>query len=227
MAFMPPEQFQDAKRVDARCDVYSLAATLYFALTGVVPFQGRGERTSMAKKLRNEIERPSTLFPALRPGLSDTICKALDANPNCRPASCRAFAHALRGALGGARTGRLGRGTADGAERRAAARHPVALRASCRSRPESPRQFPAEVRDISQTGIQLALGRRFEPGATLLVQVLSHPPRGPMRIQVCWARDVSPQQWALGCEFERSLTEDELHALIGQGTSPVVVREGR
>jgi hypothetical protein len=48
-----------------------------------------------------------------------------------------------------------------------------------------------------------------------------------MRIQVCWARDVSPQQWALGCEFERSLTEDELHALIGQGTSPVVVREGR
>ncbi|MBI3822507.1 MAG: serine/threonine protein kinase, partial [Planctomycetes bacterium] len=34
MQFASPEQFEDAKSVDARSDVYSLAATLYLMLTG-------------------------------------------------------------------------------------------------------------------------------------------------------------------------------------------------
>jgi serine/threonine protein kinase len=40
--FMAPEQFQDSKRVDPRCDVYGLAATVYMALTGEPPFRARG-----------------------------------------------------------------------------------------------------------------------------------------------------------------------------------------
>src|SRR5207237_8333244 len=36
--YMAPEQFRNAKGVDVRGDVYSLAATLYAAVTGVVPF---------------------------------------------------------------------------------------------------------------------------------------------------------------------------------------------
>ena len=39
--FMAPEQFADAKTADARCDIYSLAATFYNVLTGNLPFDAR------------------------------------------------------------------------------------------------------------------------------------------------------------------------------------------
>ena len=52
--FMAPEQFEDAKRVDARGDLYSLAATLYMTVTGELPFRARSARavaTVYKKKL--------------------------------------------------------------------------------------------------------------------------------------------------------------------------------
>ena len=49
--FMAPEQFADAKNVDHRCDVYSVGATLYNALTGLLPFDAkRPTRSSPTKK---------------------------------------------------------------------------------------------------------------------------------------------------------------------------------
>jgi serine/threonine protein kinase len=40
-AYMPPEQFEDAKHADVRSDVYSFGVMFYQMLTGRLPFQGR------------------------------------------------------------------------------------------------------------------------------------------------------------------------------------------
>src|SRR5262249_15693328 len=67
--FMAPEQFSDAKNADARCDVYSLGATLYMALTGELPFRARGAGTIWKKKLSNDLVPPRKFLPVMSPSV--------------------------------------------------------------------------------------------------------------------------------------------------------------
>ena len=53
--FMAPEQFRNAKNADVRCDVYSLAATLYMVLTGEIPFNNTSPLDCWVKKTRNGV----------------------------------------------------------------------------------------------------------------------------------------------------------------------------
>jgi serine/threonine protein kinase len=61
--FMAPEQADDARRADIRADLYSLGCTLYYLLTGRVPFPG-GTRDE--KRQRHRQEEPVPLV-RLRP----------------------------------------------------------------------------------------------------------------------------------------------------------------
>jgi hypothetical protein len=62
--FASPEQLKGGA-VDARTDVYSVAATLYYLLTGRAPFQG-GDAASVAARVASE---PAPSMLSLRPGL--------------------------------------------------------------------------------------------------------------------------------------------------------------
>lgn len=96
--FMAPEQFQDAKHADARCDVYSVAATLYVLVTGELPFgKSPNPWESWTKKTNNELTPPRQLVPGLSERTDRAICRAMSADPELRPVSCGAFAAELIG----------------------------------------------------------------------------------------------------------------------------------
>jgi serine/threonine protein kinase len=217
LAYMAPEQFEDARNADPRCDVYGLAGTLYYALSGVVPFPGRGYLTVLQNKLGNRLVPLGSLVPALSERVEQAIGRALEASPESRPASCAAFAASLgepdRASTARARSGR---------ERRAARRYPTALGAAC-SPLQGEGQWAAEVQDVSLTGVRLGLGRRFEPGAVLRVEVGAST---SWLVRVRWVGEGKDGQWRLGCEFSRELSEEELKALLGGEPATVVLCPG-
>jgi serine/threonine protein kinase len=95
--FMPPEQFRDAKHADIRCDVYSLAATLYQMITGELPF-GQGDPVRiMTRKLNNELTPIRQLAPEVSAQTEAAILRAMDPDPHRRTATCRAFLADLQG----------------------------------------------------------------------------------------------------------------------------------
>jgi serine/threonine protein kinase len=95
--YMAPEQFRNAKSVDVRGDIYSLGATLYAMVTGIVPFDNASPLDCWMKKIRNEFPPPKELNPALSERVDWAIRRAMSAEPGQRPASCREFLEDLTG----------------------------------------------------------------------------------------------------------------------------------
>jgi len=93
--YMAYEQFVDARSVDARADLYSVAAMLYELLARRLPYQANsyGE---LVMKIENETPPP---LKSLVPMLPDSLClivdKGLKKNRNERFASAREFQDAL------------------------------------------------------------------------------------------------------------------------------------
>ena len=94
--FSAPEHHRDAKRADARSDVWALGATLYELLTLHRPFASREAILSDAPA-----PRPRQYNPRLPSDLEAVILKALNKSPYQRYQSAQAFAddlnHWLRG----------------------------------------------------------------------------------------------------------------------------------
>lgn len=95
--YMAPEQFRNAKGVDVRGDVYSLGATLYALVTGRVPFADTNPLDCWMKKVRNEFPAPKEVVPELSDRVDWAIRRAMSADPDQRPASCREFVEDLTG----------------------------------------------------------------------------------------------------------------------------------
>jgi len=95
--FMAPEQFRNAKKADIRCDIYSLAATLYMMVTGELPFQSNGPLDASMKKINNEIDPPRKVVPTITERVDWAIRRAMSPDPAQRPESCREFIEDLLG----------------------------------------------------------------------------------------------------------------------------------
>jgi serine/threonine protein kinase len=95
--FMAPEQFRNAKGADVRCDVYSLGATLYMMVTGELPFKANGPLEAWMKKIQNDLVPPRRIAPDLSERVNWAILRAMSADPNHRPRSCREFVEDVTG----------------------------------------------------------------------------------------------------------------------------------
>src|SRR2546423_1460942 len=94
--YMSPEQAGGEKHVDARSDIYSLAAVLYEMLVGEPPFTGPSTQAIIAR-LCTEAPRPiRTIRPTIPVHVDEAGTTALAEIPPDRPPSAQAFVEGLR-----------------------------------------------------------------------------------------------------------------------------------
>ncbi|RPJ51785.1 MAG: hypothetical protein EHM21_01880 [Chloroflexi bacterium] len=87
--YSPPEQYGTA-RTDYRSDIYSLGATLYAALTGIIPEDGLARMTGKAK-----LTPVRELTPKVNRRLAETIERALEIDPDDRFQTAEDFKRGL------------------------------------------------------------------------------------------------------------------------------------
>ena len=79
--YVSPEQAEDSRQADVRSDLYSLGATLYYILTGEVPFPGPSVVHKLRRQLTEPPPSPAAKRPAIGPDLDALVRKLMSRNP--------------------------------------------------------------------------------------------------------------------------------------------------
>ncbi len=87
--YVSPEQIKRKTELDVRSDLYSLAATWYYLLTGKPPFTGKSPREIMEGHLHRVPPAPSRLRPELPTSLDGVLLRWLSKDRDKRPASAK------------------------------------------------------------------------------------------------------------------------------------------
>jgi tRNA A-37 threonylcarbamoyl transferase component Bud32 len=93
--YMSPEQVRASPHVDSRADIYSMGAVLYEIVTGAKACDGDSAFTIMSAQVGHDPRPPIQIEPALPPGLSEIIMKAIAKEPSSRYQSASDFLDAL------------------------------------------------------------------------------------------------------------------------------------
>jgi serine/threonine-protein kinase len=76
-AYMPPEQIRDAKSATPKSDLYALGASLYQAISGQLPFDGKNATEVMTKVIKENVVPLATLVPGLPVGVARLVERLL------------------------------------------------------------------------------------------------------------------------------------------------------
>jgi eukaryotic-like serine/threonine-protein kinase len=102
--YMSPEQATGNRTLDARSDVYSLAAVLYEMLAGEPPVTGSNAQAMIAKLLTERPTRLRVVRDTVPDGVDAAVAKALAKTPVDRFPSAGDFASALQMGVAGPRS---------------------------------------------------------------------------------------------------------------------------
>jgi len=87
--YMAPEQARNAKHVDLRTDIYALGCTLYYFLTGELPFKGNDTLELILAKEKGTFKSARSFNKEIPERLDLMIDKMLAKDPVHRYASCQ------------------------------------------------------------------------------------------------------------------------------------------
>jgi serine/threonine protein kinase len=94
--YMAPEQYLDAKAVDARADIYALGMTLYEMLAGRLPWSDSDSEFSILERKKNgDIVPPTEFYPDIPPGVVAMVMRMLEPGIGDRYADVRAIRDGL------------------------------------------------------------------------------------------------------------------------------------
>lgn len=97
-AYMSPEQWTAADRVDGRSDEYSLACVLYEMLIGEPPFSGTSPNALMARHNMSPVPSVRLVRPNVPEAVDEAIARAMEKIPADRFATITLFAETLAAA---------------------------------------------------------------------------------------------------------------------------------
>ena len=98
IGYMAPEQARDPRSVDSRADLFSLGATLYWALTGQDPYPESGNPVQDLHRRFTTTPQPvRRVRPEIPTELSDLVTRLMDPDPEMRFPSARTVSAALTG----------------------------------------------------------------------------------------------------------------------------------
>jgi serine/threonine protein kinase len=103
--YMAPEQALSPQQADTRADIYSLGCTLYFLLTGRVPFPAHSPQQTLAAHLEQTVPSVDTFRPDLPPGLSGVLERMLAKDPGRRYETPAEVARALAACIPAGQSG--------------------------------------------------------------------------------------------------------------------------
>ncbi|MGH7130727.1 MAG: serine/threonine-protein kinase [Phycisphaerales bacterium] len=87
--YISPEQIRGELQVGPPADIYSLGATLYHMVTGMVPYDGKNPSDVMHKHIKAELRAPDHVNPKLSPGISEVIEMMMAKDPRKRYQNCK------------------------------------------------------------------------------------------------------------------------------------------
>lgn len=93
--YLAPESIRYPDVVRPESDLYGLGCTLYYAVTGKVPFPGGTHGDKLRRRLRDEPIEPQVLNPSLSPAIVSIIRRAMARQPEHRPESAGSMASEL------------------------------------------------------------------------------------------------------------------------------------